>query len=75
VRETEAEVRKVQTSTFGEPFDSWQAGNLVGTPEQVIEKINRYRDMGVTSIISWNRDYPGTDTLQLVAEQVIPAFR
>jgi hypothetical protein len=31
--------------------------------------------MGVTSIISWNRDYPGTDTLQLVAEQVIPAFR
>jgi alkanesulfonate monooxygenase SsuD/methylene tetrahydromethanopterin reductase-like flavin-dependent oxidoreductase (luciferase family) len=62
-------------STFGEPFDSWQAGNLVGTPEQVIDKIGRYREMGVTSFLPWNRDYPSTDTLQLVAERVIPAFR
>ena len=75
VRETDAEVRKMETSTFGEPFDSWQAGNLVGTPEQVIDKIGRYGEMGVSSIIGWCRDYPDTDTLQLVAEQVIPAFR
>jgi F420-dependent oxidoreductase-like protein len=75
VRETDAEVREMQTSTFGEPFDSWQAGNLVGTPEQVIDKIGRYREMGVSSVIAWCRDYPATDTLRLVAEQVIPAFR
>ena len=43
VRETEAEVRAIGGSTFGEPFDSWQAGNLVGTPEQVIERIGVYR--------------------------------
>jgi F420-dependent oxidoreductase-like protein len=74
VRETEAELRAVGGSTFGEPFDSWQAGNLVGTPDQVIEKIHAYREMGVSSIIAWNRDYPSTDTLTLVGEQVIPAF-
>ena len=75
VRETEAELRAVGGSTFGEPFDSWQAGNLVGTPEQVIEKIHAYQEMGVSSIIAWNRDYPSTDTLTLVGEQVISAFR
>ena len=75
VRETEAEVRAVGGSTFGEPFDSWQAGNLVGTPDQVIERIGLYREMGCTSIIPWCRDYPATDTLTLFAEQVIPSAR
>jgi F420-dependent oxidoreductase-like protein len=75
VRETEDEVRAIGGSTFGEPFDSWQAGNLVGTPQQVIDRIGAYRDMGVGSIIAWCRDYPSTDTLTLVGEKVIPAFR
>ena len=75
VRETEAEVRAVGGSTFGEPFDSWQAGNLIGTPDQVIERIGLYREMGCTSIIPWCRDYPATDTLTLFAEQVIPSAR
>jgi F420-dependent oxidoreductase-like protein len=75
VRETEAEVRAVGGSTFGESFDSWQAGNLVGTPDQVIERIGLYREMGCTSIIPWCRDYPATDTLTLFAEQVIPSAR
>ena len=74
VRETEAELT-LRTSTFGEPFESWQAGNLVGTPEQVIDKIGRYREMGVTAFLPWCRDYPSTDTLTLVAEQVIPSVR
>jgi F420-dependent oxidoreductase-like protein len=75
VRETEPEVRAIGGSTFGEPFDSWQAGNLVGTPEQVIDKVGQYNDLGVTSFLPWCRDYPSTDTLRLVAEQVIPCFR
>jgi len=75
VRETEAEVRAVGGSTFGEPFESWQAGNLVGTPDQVIERIGLYREMACTSILPWCRDYPATDTLTLFAEQVIPSAR
>jgi F420-dependent oxidoreductase-like protein len=74
VRESEAELRAIGGSTFGEPFDSWQAGNLVGTPQQVIDKIGAYREVGVGSIIAWCRDYPALDTLSLVGEQVIPAF-
>jgi F420-dependent oxidoreductase-like protein len=75
VRESAADVRAIGGSTFGEPFDSWQAGNLVGTPQQVIDRIGAYRELGVSSFIAWNRDYPSTETLALVAEQVIPAFR
>jgi F420-dependent oxidoreductase-like protein len=74
VRESEAELRAIGGSTFGEPFDSWQAGNLVGTPQQVIDKVGAYRELGVGSIIAWCRDYPALDTLTLVGEQVIPAF-
>ena len=75
VREAEAELRAVGGSTFGEPFDSWRAGNLVGTPDEVVDKVGRYRDMGVTSFIPWCRDYPATDTLRLFAEKVMPAHR
>jgi F420-dependent oxidoreductase-like protein len=75
VRETEAEVRRFPGSTFGEPFDSWQAGNLVGTPDQVVDKIGRYVELGCSSFIPWCRDAPSADTLTIVAEQVIPAFR
>jgi F420-dependent oxidoreductase-like protein len=75
VRETEEEVRAIGGSTFGEPFDSWQAGNLVGTPKQVVDKIGQYVELGVTSFIPWCRDYPSAETLNLYAEQVIPAFR
>ncbi|HEX8804646.1 MAG TPA: LLM class F420-dependent oxidoreductase [Acidimicrobiales bacterium] len=75
VRETEDELRAVAGSTFGEPFDSWRVGNLVGTPDEVADKIRRYVDLGCTSFIPWCRDYPSTETLELFAEKVIPAFR
>ena len=60
---------------YGAPFESWQAGNLVGTPQQVVDKIGRYVDLGVTSFLPWHVELPGTETLEIVAEQVIPAFR
>jgi alkanesulfonate monooxygenase SsuD/methylene tetrahydromethanopterin reductase-like flavin-dependent oxidoreductase (luciferase family) len=76
VRKTEEEVRALAGSHVGgEPFERWQAGNLVGTPQQVIEKIGRYVEMGVTSFLPWHYELPVTEGLQLVAEQVIPAFR
>ncbi|HEY3140592.1 MAG TPA: LLM class flavin-dependent oxidoreductase [Acidimicrobiales bacterium] len=75
VRETEDELRAVGGSTFGEPFDSWRAGNLVGTPAEVVDKIGQYIELGCTSFMPWCRDFPSTDTLTLFAEKVIPAFR
>ena len=60
---------------WGEPVGSWTAGNLVGTPEQVSEKIAEYVALGCTGFIPWCADYPDTETLTLFAEQVIPNFR
>ena len=76
VRETEAEI--VAAGSRGlrnEPVDAWRAGNLVGTPDQVAEKIRSYVALGCTGFIPWNADYPDTQTLELVATHVIPEFR
>ena len=70
IRETEAEIRELVAagragSIWGEEFDSWAAGNLVGTPEQVAEKIARYVELGCTYFIPWCTDYPDTDHASL----------
>ena len=40
IRDDEAEIVAGGTRSFwGEPFESWRDGNLVGTPEQVCEKL------------------------------------
>ncbi len=76
VRETEAEIVDAGTrSLWGEPFESWRDGNLVGTPEQVCEKIQRYVDLGCGGFTPWCSDYPDTTTLDLFATKVIPEFR
>jgi F420-dependent oxidoreductase-like protein len=76
VRETEQEIREAGSRSFwGEPFDSWQAGNLVGTPEQVAEKIEQYVGLGVGGIVPWCSEYPETETMRLFAERVMPSFR
>lgn len=79
VRETEAEVRELfdsgKASLFHEPYESWVAGNLVGTPEQVCEKVARYVELGCSYFVPWFTDYPEEDTLRLFAERVIPEFR
>ena len=54
IRETEAEVLAAGSkSAWGEAAESWRAGNLVGTPEQVCEKIQTYVDLGCTGFIPW----------------------
>ena len=69
IRETEAElVAAGSKSLWGEAFDSWRAGNLVGTPEQVAEKIQAYVELGCTSFMPWCSDYPSDETLRLFAQ-------
>jgi F420-dependent oxidoreductase-like protein len=76
VRETEQEIEELGTlSMWQEPADSWRAGNLVGTPEQVAEKIRTYLDLGCTGFVPWCSDYPDDTTLRLFAEKVMPEFR
>ena len=80
VRETEAEVRALGDggrvgSRWGEPFESWVSGNLVGTPDQVAERIRAYVDLGCTRFVPWCADYPDHTSLRLFADAVMPQFR
>jgi alkanesulfonate monooxygenase SsuD/methylene tetrahydromethanopterin reductase-like flavin-dependent oxidoreductase (luciferase family) len=47
---------------------------LVGTPDQVSEKIAQYVSMGCVGFVPWCADYPETTTLDLFAE-VAKTFR
>jgi F420-dependent oxidoreductase-like protein len=80
VRDSEAELRAIDEARRGsapwrEPFDSWVAGNLVGTPAQVCERIREYRALGCTYLVPWCADYPDDTTLRMLAEHVMPEFR
>jgi F420-dependent oxidoreductase-like protein len=76
IRQTEAELLEAGSRSFwGEPVESWTEGNLVGTPEQVAEKLRTYIDLGCTGFVPWCSDYPETESMRLLAEQVIPNFR
>jgi alkanesulfonate monooxygenase SsuD/methylene tetrahydromethanopterin reductase-like flavin-dependent oxidoreductase (luciferase family) len=76
LRATEAEVVEMGSrSRWGQSFEQWRAGNLVGTPEQVCEKIQTYVDLGCTGFIPWCSDYPDTESMDLFATEVMPNFR
>jgi len=76
IRRTEDEVEAAGSlAVWGQPADEWRANNLVGTVEQVTEKIRAYADLGCAGFIPWCSDYPDTETLELFATEVMPEFR
>ena len=76
IRETEKEIIEAGSkSLWGDSAESWRSQALVGTPEQVSEKIQRYLDAGCTGFIPWCPDYPSTETIELFAKHVMPNFR
>jgi F420-dependent oxidoreductase-like protein len=76
IRSSEAELSKrTKGGLWGDSVENWRDNNLVGTPEQVSEKIAKYVALGCTGFIPWCADYPDTETLELLATQVMPNFR
>jgi len=76
IRATEAEILAAgNRSLWSEDIDAWRSNNLVGTPEQVAEKIRTYVDLGCRGFIPWCPDYPDTLTIELLAKKVVPEFR
>ena len=75
IRSTEAEIGTESRSFWGEPFESWRDGNLVGTPEQVAEKLQTYVDLGLGGVVPWCADYPDHESMERLATEVMPAFR
>lgn len=75
IRPTEAEVRAAgNLSLRPESEAAWRAANLVGTPDQVGERIAQYLALGCGGIIPWCADYPDTTTLDLFAG-IVHEFR
>jgi alkanesulfonate monooxygenase SsuD/methylene tetrahydromethanopterin reductase-like flavin-dependent oxidoreductase (luciferase family) len=50
------------------------ANGLLGTPEQVVEQISRFVELGVDYFIIGCGGFPDLTTLKLVTEQVLPAL-
>ena len=48
---------------------------LAGSPESVIEQMERYVAMGVSHFMLWFLDFPSLDGLRLFAERVTPHMR
>lgn len=76
IRENEKDIEAAGSKNpWGLPADQWREKALVGTPEQVSEKIQKYLDAGCTGFVPWCPDYPNTETIELFAKKVIPNFR
>lgn len=71
----EPDVRADARPTGDQSLERWRYGNLVGTPEQVAEKVCAYVDMGCTGFVPWCADYPSDRSLRLLAERVMPELR
>jgi len=80
VREDEAEARALhdarrEQQPWIEEWDSYQRGNLAGTPDQLCDRLRTYHELGCTYVVPWCADYPADTSLRLFAEQVMPEFR
>jgi len=56
----------------GEP-EEYLRDNLVGTTEQVTEKVQAFVDAGCREFVLWFRDLPESESLERFAREVVPA--
>jgi F420-dependent oxidoreductase-like protein len=62
-------------SIWGQSEQDRLPKHLIGTVNQVIDKIGAWMEAGCRGFVGWMPDYPRHESLQLFAEQVMPAFR
>jgi F420-dependent oxidoreductase-like protein len=75
IRSTEKELaERTKGGLWGDSVENWSDNNLVGTPEQVAEKVATYVKLGCTGFIPWCADYPDTETMELFATKVMREF-
>lgn len=75
IRDSEAALREAQRMSIRrESYEAWKAANLIGTPEEVADKIGEYIELGCGGFIPWCVDYPGHGTLEHFAD-IMRRFR
>ena len=71
--------RRWEANRNPEPFEEWletaEATYIAGTPEECIEQLRPYVDLGIGFFIFRFGDIPGLEGLKLFAEEVAPEFR
>ncbi|GAA4824253.1 LLM class F420-dependent oxidoreductase [Nocardioides caeni] len=67
----EAEIAR-RAAAIGREVDELRANGLAGTPEEVVDKIRRYADLGAQRIYLQTLDLTDLDHLRLVASEVMP---
>lgn len=88
VRETEEELKKACDQIFPLPWgeeedideqltaeNAWEKGQmLVGTPTEVVERIEYIRDLGFTKLQLMFMDYPDTTGIEVFGDEVLARF-
>ncbi|MFM8305087.1 MAG: LLM class flavin-dependent oxidoreductase, partial [Actinomycetota bacterium] len=52
--------------------DEYIRDNLVGTPDQVAEKVQAFVDAGCREFVLWFRDAPASESIERFAREVVP---
>ncbi len=69
--ENEAEVAR-RAAAIGREVDELRQNGLAGTPDEVVDKIGRYAEVGSQRVYLQMLDLADLDHLELVAEKVMP---
>ena len=64
-----------RAEAIGQPVDVLRAAHTTGTPDEVIEKLKAYADVGVTRVYLQFLDIRDLEHVTLIAEAVMPAVR
>ncbi len=70
----DADVRR-RTDAAGADVDRLRTAGLVGTPDEIVERIGRYGEVGATRVYLQVLDLDDLGMIELMAEQVLPQLR
>jgi alkanesulfonate monooxygenase SsuD/methylene tetrahydromethanopterin reductase-like flavin-dependent oxidoreductase (luciferase family) len=81
VRRIAEQIAALPPSKRGTPRHDLLAGDtfvtdewLVGTPDDIVDQLRGYRELGISHFMLWFLDFPSRDGMRLFAESVRPAL-
>jgi len=61
-------------SIWGQSDDDRRQSHLMGTVQEVVDRIGEYVELGANGFVVWFPDYPSTASMELFAAEVMPHF-